>query len=193
MNNSAIVPFFLAVLTSSRSAIRRDACWTLRNLRHDPRRVHPLTTLRISRVLARILSTDSDLAVRREAAWAISNAVNGRNLRQVHILARTGCIRALCDMLAPQGPDDPEVVRSALAALEAIFDAVRSHGPSPSRRRSATAVLALVRRESDGLQPALHELRVHSDSDIRERSIRMVEKMEAIRPAVCPWKSWELL
>jgi hypothetical protein len=64
------------------------------------------------------------------------------------------------------------------AALEAIFDAVRPHGPSPSHRRSATAVLALVRRESGGLQPALQELlRVHSDSDVRERSIRMMEKV----------------
>jgi importin subunit alpha-5 len=175
LNHPDILPSLLALLSSPRSTVRKAACWTLRNMTHDPRRVRALISRRIIPALVRILSTDIDIAVRREAAWAIRNAAQAGNPRQVRVLAGTGCIRSLCDMLAPHVPDDPEVVRSALAALEAIFGSVGLAKPVSALRKTAHEVRSLAFRDSDGLLPTLRELRRHYDSDIRERSTRLVE------------------
>ncbi|OXB70877.1 UNVERIFIED_CONTAM: hypothetical protein H355_002592 [Colinus virginianus] len=59
-----------------------------------------------------------DFDVRREAAWAVSNAASGGNDQQVEFLVISGCIGPLCELLKTA---DVKIVSVALEALENVL------------------------------------------------------------------------
>jgi len=64
------------------------------------------------------LLTNAEFDIRKEAAWAISNATSGGNPQQIQFLVQQGCIRPLCDLLTGS---DPKIVTIALEGLENIL------------------------------------------------------------------------
>ena len=60
----------------------------------------------------------AEFDVRKEAAWAISNATSGGSSEQIKYIVSQGCIRPLCDQLAES---EVKIVRVVLEGLENIL------------------------------------------------------------------------
>ncbi len=75
------------------------------------------------------LLSNAEFDIRKEAAWAISNATSGGSPEQIKYLVEQGCITPLCELLVCT---EPKIVTVALEALENILK-VR---PSGQRGRS---------------------------------------------------------
>lgn len=61
---------------------------------------------------------NAEFDIKKEAAWAISNATSGGNPEQIKLLVEAGCIRPLCDLLVCF---DPRIITVALEGLENIL------------------------------------------------------------------------
>ena len=69
--------------------------------------------------------SEAEFDIKKEAAWAISNATSGGRAEQIHTLVQAGAIRPLCDLLTCS---DPRIITVALEGIENILKA----RPSPS-------------------------------------------------------------
>ena len=83
---------------------------------------------------------EAEFDIKKEAAWAISNATSGGRHDQIKYLVNAGAIKPLCDLLTCS---DPRIVTVALEGIENILKACPP-GPRPpsSRHASATSTAA---------------------------------------------------
>ncbi len=68
--------------------------------------------------------SEAEFDIKKEAAWAISNATSGGRAEQIHTLVQAGAIKPLCDLLTCS---DPRIITVALEGIENILKA----SPSP--------------------------------------------------------------
>ena len=113
------------------------------------------------------LLSNAEFDIRKEAAWAISNATSGGNEQQIQFLVQQGCIRPLCDLLSGL---DPKIVIIALEGLENILRV----GEEEARRTNSQNPMAVYVSEADGLNK-IEELQQHSNNDIYEKCIKILE------------------
>ena len=64
--------------------------------------------------------SEAEFDIKKEAAWAISNATSGGRAEQIHTLVQAGAIRPLCDLLTCS---DPRIITVALEGIENILKA----------------------------------------------------------------------
>ena len=74
------------------------------------------------------LLSQAEFDIKKESAWAISNATSGGTAEQIKYLVHAGCVRPLCDLLTCS---DVRIVTVALEGLENILKA-RAAMPSVS-------------------------------------------------------------
>ena len=67
--------------------------------------------------LVHLLAT-AEFDIKKEAAWALSNATSGGTADQIKYLVQCGCIKPLCDLLTCS---DVRIVTVALEGLENIL------------------------------------------------------------------------
>lgn len=60
----------------------------------------------------------AEFDIKKEAAWALSNATSGGSAEQIKFLVQCGCIKPLCDLLTCS---DVRIVTVALEGLENIL------------------------------------------------------------------------
>lgn len=68
-------------------------------------------------ILIEILAK-AEFKIRKEAAWAITNATSGGAPEQIRYIVVEGCIPPLCNLLTVM---DPKIVQVALSGLENIL------------------------------------------------------------------------
>jgi importin subunit alpha-6/7 len=128
------------------------------------------------------LLSNAEFDIRKEAAWAISNATSGGNEQQIKFLVQQGCIRPLCDLLAGS---DPKIVIIALEGLENILRV----GDAEARVTNIQNQMAVYVSEAEGLNK-IEELQQHSNNDIYEKCIKILETYfgvdEEEMPTVAP-------
>ena len=61
---------------------------------------------------------EAEFDIKKEAAWAISNATSGGRQEQIHVLVQAGAIKPLCDLLTCS---DPRIITVALEGIENIL------------------------------------------------------------------------
>lgn len=113
------------------------------------------------------LLSNAEFDIRKEAAWAISNATSGGNEQQIKFLVQQGCIRPLCDLLTGS---DPKIVTIALEGLENILRV----GEEEARAMNTSNQMAIYVSEAEGLNK-IEDLQQHSNNDIYEKSIKLLE------------------
>lgn len=64
------------------------------------------------------LLSNAEFDIKKEAAWAISNATSGGTAEQIGLLVTAGCIKPLCELLTV---NDPRIITVALEGLENIL------------------------------------------------------------------------
>jgi hypothetical protein len=77
----------------------REACWTLSNLTADSEGL--ITAVMAAGLMPALIAAmrHAHDAVRKEAAWAVSNAITGGTREHQHVIAAFGCGGPLCDVL----------------------------------------------------------------------------------------------
>ena len=113
------------------------------------------------------LLSNAEFDIRKEAAWAISNATSGGNEPQIKFLVQQGCIRPLCDLLTGS---EVKIVTIALEGIENILQV----GEVEARANNTPNQMAIYVSEAEGLSK-IEELQQHSNNDIYEKSIKILE------------------
>ena len=90
----------------------------------------------------------AEFKTRKEAAWAITNAVSGGSPEQIRFLVDQGCIPPLCNLLTVM---DAKIVQVALNGIEHILRA----GEHDSRLHGGTNMYAVLVEECYGTNSAM--------------------------------------
>jgi len=171
--NCGALPCLLALLSSNKDGIRKEACWTISNITAgNSSQIQAVIEANIVPPLIHLLQ-NGDLKTRKEACWAISNATSGglQKPEQIRYLVSQGCIRPLCDLLAC--PDN-KIIQVALDGLENILkvgdlDKQASGGPEAINR------YALFIEECGGMEK-IHECQNNANEEIYMKAYNIIEK-----------------
>jgi len=109
---------------------------------------------------------DQTLEIRREAAWAISNACSGGTKLQIKYIVSKGAIKELCNLL------DSTDERSLIVALEGIDNILRA-GEEDVRDIGENRYAIEVERNK-GLDK-IEELQGSDNVDIYEKATQIIE------------------
>mmetsp|Transcript_47674 Transcript_47674/g.132297 ORF Transcript_47674/g.132297 Transcript_47674/m.132297 type:complete len:240 (-) Transcript_47674:290-1009(-) len=183
--NFSALPCLLALLSSPKKGIRKEACWTISNITAGNKdQIQAVIDANIIPPLIQLLM-NAEFDIRKEAAWAISNATSGGLPEQIKMLVTQGCIPPLCELLKVA---DPKIVMVALEGLENILKV----GDTESKQTGQPNMMAIVINEADGLTK-IENLQQHENEDIYGKTIKILEQYFGVEeedtnvvPAVAP-------
>lgn len=118
--------------------------------------------------LVSLLAT-AEFDIKKEAAWAISNATSGGTPEQIKYLVNQGCIKPLCDLLTCP---DPRIVTVSLEGLENILKV-----GDQDKDQGKTGGINLYARyidEAEGLEK-IENLQTHDNNEIYEKAVKILE------------------
>jgi importin subunit alpha-1 len=111
--------------------------------------------------LVSLLAT-AEFDIKKEAAWAISNATSGGTHEQIKYLVNQGCIKPLCDLLTCP---DPRIVTVSLEGLENILKAGEAEEVN---------LYAQYIDEAEGLEK-IENLQTHDNNEIYVKAVKILE------------------
>lgn len=146
------------------------------------------------------LLANAEFDIRKEAAWAISNATSGGSPQQIKFLVQQGCIRPLCDLLTV---NDVKIVTIALEGLENVslptdtfifilstqlfslsdfltalstlrHAQILNVGEDEATATGTHNQMATFVAEAEGLNK-IEDLQQHSNNDIYEKCVKILE------------------
>merc|ERR1712083_873231 len=118
-------------------------------------------------MIINLLST-GDFDIKKEAAWAISNATAGGSPQQMEHLVQCGCIKPLVDLLTVS---DVKIVGVALDAIENILKCGKQ--TQQENGLGENPVVALV-EQAGGLE-RIEALQEDPNEDVYQKAMRMLE------------------
>ncbi|GBF97449.1 importin alpha [Raphidocelis subcapitata] len=183
------LPTLARLIHHSDEEVLTDACWALSYLsdgdndRIDKvieagvcRRLGAGTKEQIQNVLDAgiaaplvYLLQNAEFDIKKEAAWAISNATSGGTAEQLGALVQVGCIKPLCDLL---GVSDVRIVTVALEGLENILKAGEVIAKAPGG--SGTNPYAQLVEDAEGLDK-IEALQEHTNEELYEKAVSILE------------------
>jgi importin subunit alpha-1 len=174
--NCGSLPALLALLSSTKDGIRKEACWTISNVTAgNSTQIQAVIDANIIPPLIHLLQ-NGDFKTRKEACWAISNATSGglQKPAQIRYLVQSGCIKPLCDLLAC--PDN-KIIQVALDGLENILkvgDMDKESGQDGSGGEPINRY-ALFIEEVGGMEK-IHECQNNANEEIYMKAYNIIEK-----------------
>ncbi|MQL89349.1 hypothetical protein Taro_021914 [Colocasia esculenta] len=118
--------------------------------------------------LVHLLQT-AEFDIKKEAAWAISNATSGGTHEQIKYLVSQGCIKPLSDLLVCP---DPRIVTVCLEGLENILkvgEAEKNLGSTEGINLYAQMI-----DDAEGLEK-IENLQSHDNTEIYEKAVKILE------------------
>lgn len=115
------------------------------------------------------LLQNAEFDIKKEAAWAISNATSGGSHEQIKYLVEQGCIKPLCDLLICP---DPRIVTVCLEGLENILkvgEADKNIGNTGDVNLYAQLI-----DDAEGLEK-IENLQSHDNTEIYEKAVKLLE------------------
>jgi len=165
--NVSALPCLLALLTSPKKGIRKEACWTISNITAGSKnQIQAVIDANVIPPLIQLLQ-NAEFDIRKEAAWAISNATSGGTTEQIRYLVSQGCIKPLCDLLSCS---DARIISVALEGLENILKV----GSMDAKTAGVANSYASYIEAAEGLDK-LEALQNHQNNDIYEKAVRIIE------------------
>jgi len=164
--NVSVLPCLLALLSSPRKGIRKEACWTISNITAGNRsQVQAVIDAQIIPRLVNLLQ-HSDFDIKKEAAWALSNATSCGSPEQIRYLVDCRIIEPMCELLTNT---DARIILVGLEALENILKV----GEKDSKETGINEYASIV-EECHGLDK-LEQLQNHQNQEIYEKSVNILE------------------
>ncbi|PSR97916.1 Importin subunit alpha-2 like [Actinidia chinensis var. chinensis] len=118
--------------------------------------------------LVHLLQT-AEFDIKKEAAWAISNATSGGTHDQIKYLVGQGCIKPLCDLLICP---DPRIITVCLEGLENILKV--GEGEKNLGNTGDINYYAQLIDEAEGLEK-IENLQSHDNNEIYEKAVKILE------------------
>ena len=154
-------------LNSPKKKIRKEACLTISNITAGTReQIQAVIEANIILPLVHLLAT-AEFDIKKEAAWSISNAIEGGSPEQSRYLVQQGFIKPLCDLLTC---NDPRLLTVALEGIENVLKAGEHEAPSLGGANPYTSFVD----EAEGLEK-LKKLQDHSDKDVCKKAKHIFE------------------
>ena len=148
---------------SRKSTLVKDACWTLSNITAGTAfQIQAVMDAKLIPLLITLMKSP-EFEIKKEAAWAIANAINGALLEQIHEIAEMGCIQPFCDLL---GHSDLKMITLALDGLESILKAGEGWGGNK---------YSLLIEEAGGIDH-LENLSIHKDEEICSKASDIIDR-----------------
>ncbi|CAI9109258.1 OLC1v1009045C1 [Oldenlandia corymbosa var. corymbosa] len=150
--------------------IEKEACWIISNITAGTEeQIQTVIEAGIISPLVQML-LNSEFKIKKEAAYAISNATCGGNNEQIKFLVSQGCVKPLCDLLAIC--PDPGTLFVCLEALENILKV----GEAEKYIGNADNVNAFAQMiyEVGGLDK-IENLQNHDNSQIYEKAVKILD------------------
>ena len=170
---SNALPHLLHLLTDSTTgtSIKKGACRAISNITAgNQQQIQHVIDANVIPPLVQLLST-SEFDIKKEAAWAISNATSGGTHDQIKFLVAQGCIKPLCDLLACS---DSRIVIVALEGLENILKVGKGDAQMVAELNGVNQFAHFV-DEAEGLDK-LDELQIHENNDIYAKALHIVKE-----------------
>lgn len=165
--NVSALPCLLALLSSPKKGIRKEACWTISNITAGNKgQIQAVIEAGIIPPLLQLLS-NAEFDIKKEAAWAISNTTSGGSAEQIRYLVQNNCIKPLCDLLTVS---DARIITVALEGLENILKV----GEKDAKASGGLNQFATLIEEVDGLDK-IEQLQTHQNNDIYEKAVKILE------------------
>ncbi|KHG14170.1 Importin subunit alpha-1 -like protein [Gossypium arboreum] len=114
------------------------------------------------------LLQNAEFDIKKEAAWAISNATSGGTHEQIKYLVSQGCIKPLCDLLACP---DPRIITVCLEGLENILKVGEAEKAVGAGEFNYCAQLI---EDAEGLEK-IENLQSHDNNEIYEKAVKILE------------------
>ncbi|KAH9321896.1 hypothetical protein KI387_016535 [Taxus chinensis] len=162
--NSRVLPCLLSLITKDHKvSIKREICWTLSNITAGNKgQIQAVIDANIIPPLLSLLA-NAEFDIKREAAWAITNATSCGTHEQIKYLVSQGCIQPFCDLLTCP---DPRVVTVCLEGLENILKAGYDGGHYNK--------YASLLEDAGGLDK-IEALQEHENTDIYGKAVRILK------------------
>merc|ERR1719437_417765 len=110
----------------------------------------------------------ADFDIKKEAAWAVSNATSGGSAQQVSYLAEAGCIKPMVDLLSV---NDGKTIGVALDCIENILRAGKQMQQEQGLQDNPFVSLV---EQADGLQK-IEALQEDANEELYNRSSKLLE------------------
>lgn len=178
INCSALSALYSILVNAQhhKKSIIKEACWTVSNITAGTR--EQIAAVIDSGCIDPIVNLlrNGELEIKREAAWAISNATSGGDPGQIQQLVQYGCIPPLCDLLRVM---DPRVVQVALEGLKNILAAAEKLRSLPGS--NGENVYAVILEDAGGLD-LLENLQNHSSEEISTKAVEILSTFFEVLP-----------
>ncbi len=146
-----------------------QACWTVSNITAGTKdQIQAVIDSGLIPPLIGLLAT-AEFDIKKEAAWAISNATSGGTADQIKYLVHNGCIKPLCELLSVA---DTRIITVALEGLENILKVGQAERNMPGG--TGVNPFAQMIEDADGLDKIEH-LQDHPNEDLYEKAVHILE------------------
>lgn len=164
------MPPLVKLLRSSKKTLRKEASWTVSNITAGTRvQIQQVIDSGCFPILIEILESAEEMDVKKEVAWAISNASVGGSPQQIDYMVRCHALRALSSLLNPTV--EPIVLQ---VALEGIANILKS-GKTLAQQQNCSNFYATLLEEAGGVDK-IEALQNHSNSTVYEKSLEILEE-----------------
>lgn len=146
-----------------------QACWTVSNITAGTKeQIQCVMDSGLIPPLIALLSS-AEFDIKKEAAWAISNATSGGTADQIKYLVENNAIKPLCDLLTVA---DVRIITVALEGLENILKIGQQERSIPGG--VGVNPYAQMIEDADGLDKIEH-LQDHPNEDLYEKAVHILE------------------
>lgn len=179
MLNCALLPPLYGIVSrpeAFKKSIVKEACWTLSNITAGTKeQIDAVIAANCVPPLVHLLST-AELEIRREAAWAISNATSGGDPDQIGRLVQSQCIKPLAELLRLQ---DTRVVLVALEGLKNILAAGERLKAQP--QFDGQNYFAAALEDAGGLD-VIEGLQNHTSAEVANKAVELLTEHFEVLP-----------
>ncbi|KAG6518584.1 hypothetical protein ZIOFF_022064 [Zingiber officinale] len=164
------LPFLFQLLSeNNRKNIKWEICWVISNITAgNQAQIQAVIDANIIGPLVHLLR-HAEFDIKKEAAWALSNATNRGSNLQIQYLVSQGCIEVLCNLLVCP---DPQIVMVCLQGLDNIL---KAGAMEKGLDKCGLNRYAQFIDECEGLEK-IEDLQQHENSQIYAKAVRMLEK-----------------
>jgi len=121
--NMGVLPVLKILIQNPKRNVRKESCWTISNITAgSTTHIQAILDAGLLPLVVQQLSV-AEFDVKKEACWAIANATTGGSHDQIMLVAQSGCIPPILDLLLSA---DRKIVGVAVEALYNIVQNAKS-------------------------------------------------------------------
>eukprot|EP00253_Pinus_taeda_P004943 PITA_04943 len=167
---SQALPSILHLLTNTgtKKTIVKEACWIISNITAGAKeQIQAVINAQIFPPLLFLLA-NAEFSIKKEAAWAVSNATSSGSDEQIKYVVNHGCIQPLCDLLECSDPSTITVCLECLENILRLGEAYKIAGITDIN------VYVCLIEDADGLDK-IEGLLSHQNTEVYETALMILE------------------